>query len=135
MILQLPEGYDSRIGEGGAVLSGGQRQRVALARALYGDPFLVVLDEPNASLDGAGDEALNEAILSVRQRGGIVIVITHRPAALSQVDLVAIMDGGRLKNIGPRDEVLQSVMKRNITPHPAQQPVRAAASTNLREVG
>jgi ATP-binding cassette subfamily C protein len=134
MILQLPDGYDSRIGEGGAVLSGGQRQRVALARALFGDPFLVVLDEPNASLDGAGDEALNEAILSVRRRGGIVIVITHRPAALSQVDLVAIMDGGRLKTIGPRDEVLQAVMKRNIAPAPVQQPMRATAS-NLREVG
>jgi ATP-binding cassette, subfamily C, bacterial PrsD len=135
MILQLPDGYDSRIGEGGAVLSGGQRQRVALARALFGDPFLVVLDEPNASLDGAGDEALNEAILAVRRRGGVVIVITHRPAALSQVDLVAIMDGGRLKTIGPRDEVLQSVMKRNVATNPAQQQVRAAASTNLREVG
>jgi ATP-binding cassette subfamily C protein PrsD len=136
MILQLPDGYDSRIGEGGAVLSGGQRQRVALARALYGDPFLVVLDEPNASLDGAGDEALNQAILSVRKRGGIVIVITHRPAALSQVDLVAIMDGGRLKNFGPRDEVLQSVMKRNVAtaPAPASAPARAPAS-NLREVG
>jgi ATP-binding cassette subfamily C protein PrsD len=136
MILQLPEGYDTRIGEGGATLSGGQRQRVALARALFGDPFLVVLDEPNASLDGAGDEALNEAILAVRRRGGVVIVITHRPAALSQVDLVAIMDGGRLKTIGPRDEVLQSVMKRNVATNPAQQqPLRATASTNLREVG
>jgi ATP-binding cassette subfamily C protein len=135
MILQLPEGYDSRIGEGGAVLSGGQRQRVALARALYGDPFLVVLDEPNASLDGAGDEALNQAILSVRKRGGVVIVITHRPAALSQVDLVAIMDSGRLKNIGPRDEVLQSVMKRNIAPAPVQAPARAQQTTTLREVG
>ena len=135
MILQLPEGYDSRIGESGAVLSGGQRQRVALARALYGDPFLVVLDEPNASLDGAGDEALNQAILSVRKRGGVVIVITHRPAALSQVDLVAIMDSGRLKNIGPRDEVLQSVMKRNIAPAPVQAPARAQQTTTLREVG
>jgi ATP-binding cassette subfamily C protein PrsD len=135
MILQLSEGYDSRIGEGGAVLSGGQRQRVALARALYGDPFLVVLDEPNASLDGAGDEALNQAILSVRKRGGVVIVITHRPAALSQVDLVAIMDSGRLKNIGPRDEVLQSVMKRNIAPAPVQAPARAQQTTTLREVG
>jgi ATP-binding cassette subfamily C protein len=121
MILQLPEGYDTKIGEGGAVLSGGQRQRVALARALYGDPFLVVLDEPNASLDGAGDEALNQAILSVRRRGGVVVVITHRPAALGHVDLVAIMDGGRIKALGPRDEVLQSMMKRN-----AAMPARAA---------
>jgi ATP-binding cassette, subfamily C, bacterial PrsD len=132
MILQLADGYDTKIGEGGAVLSGGQRQRVALARALYGDPFLVVLDEPNASLDGAGDEALNQAILSVRQRGGIVVVITHRPAALGNVDLVAIMDGGRIKSIGPRDEVLQSVMKRNNVA-PAQPP-RAAPATTLREV-
>jgi ATP-binding cassette subfamily C protein len=134
LILQLPQGYDTKIGESGASLSGGQRQRLALARALYGNPFLVVLDEPNASLDGAGDEALNRAILSVRQRGGIVVVITHRPAALGNVDLVGIMDGGRLKNIGPRDEVLQSVMKRNTVTTPAQ-PARAPQSAALREVG
>nr|WP_114767989.1 type I secretion system permease/ATPase [Microvirga subterranea] len=138
LILGLPEGYNTRIGEGGTSLSGGQRQRVALARALYGDPFLVVLDEPNASLDGAGDEALNEAILSVRKRGGIVVVITHRPAALGNVDLVAIMEEGRIKAMGPRDEVLQAVMKRNTTPAPA--PARAAPgaapqAASLREVG
>ena len=100
LILQLPDGYDTRIGEGGAALSGGQRQRLALARALFGDPFLVVLDEPNANLDGAGDEALNRAILAVRERGGIVVVITHRPAALGQVDQVAILEAGRLKTSG-----------------------------------
>ncbi|MBF9232715.1 type I secretion system permease/ATPase [Microvirga alba] len=135
LILNLPEGYDTRIGESGASLSGGQRQRVALARALYGNPFLVVLDEPNASLDGAGDEALNQAILSVRQRGGVVIVITHRPAALGHVDLVAIMEEGRIKAMGPRDEVLQAVMKRNATPAPARPQQGAASAATLREVG
>lgn len=138
LILNLPDGYDTRLGEAGASLSGGQRQRVALARALYGNPFLVVLDEPNASLDGAGDEALNQAILAVRQRGGIVVVITHRPAALGQVDQVAIMEEGRIKAMGPRDEVLQGVMKRNATPAQGPtvrvQPAQAQAG-NLREVG
>jgi ATP-binding cassette subfamily C protein len=135
LILGLPNGYDTRIGEAGASLSGGQRQRVALARALYGNPFLVVLDEPNASLDSAGDEALNKAILSVRQRGGIVVVITHRPAALGQVDQVAIMEEGRIRAVGPRDEVLQNVMKRNAAPVPARPQQAPAQTGNLREVG
>ncbi len=136
LILNFHDGYDTRIGEGGASLSGGQRQRVALARALYGNPFLVVLDEPNASLDGAGDEALNQAIFSVRQRGGIVVVITHRPAALGQVDQVAIMEEGRIKAMGPRDEVLQSVMKRSAAPVPVRpQQAAAAPAATLREVG
>jgi ATP-binding cassette subfamily C protein len=137
MILQMPAGYDTRIGESGAVLSGGQRQRVALARALYGDPFLVVLDEPNASLDGAGDEALNEAILGVRQRGGIVVVITHRPSALANVDLVGVMEAGRIKVLGPRDEVMKPLMKRPVAPAPTAAPMPFGTSfqpAQLREV-
>lgn len=116
MILGLPQAYDTPIGEGGAVLSGGQRQRVALARALYREPFLVVLDEPNANLDGAGDEALNGAIRAVRQRGGIAVVVTHRPTGLAAVDQVAIMAEGRIQALGPREEVLQSLMRRSGMP-------------------
>jgi len=127
LVLGLPDGYDTRIGEGGMSLSGGQRQRIALARAMYGNPFLVVLDEPNASLDGAGDEALNQAILTVRKRGGIVVIITHRPAALGSVDTVAVMEQGRIKVAGPRDEILQAIMRRNTAPAPnAPTPIREA---------
>ncbi len=133
MILQLPAGYDTHIGENGAMLSGGQRQRIALARALFGDPFLVVLDEPNSSLDGAGDEALNSAILRVRERGGIVIVITHRPSALANVDLMAIMEAGRIKAFGPRAEVMKSVMQRSVAV-PATAPSSIPQPGHLREV-
>ena len=111
MILQLPEGYETRIGEGGTALSAGQRQRVALARALYGNPFLVVLDEPSSNLDADGDAALIRAIASVRQRGGIVIVITHRPAALSGLDQLLVMSGGQVQAFGPKDEVLRKAVQ------------------------
>ncbi len=109
MILQMPDGYDTRIGEGGSALSGGQRQRVSLARALYGDPFLVVLDEPNSNLDLPGDLALTEAIRSVRKRGGIVIVVAHRPSALAGLDLVLVLNAGQVQALGPKDEVLRKV--------------------------
>lgn len=108
MIVRLPEGYQTQLGPNGLALSGGQRQRIALARALYGNPFLVVLDEPNSNLDAEGDAALTEAIRKVRERGGIAIVVAHRPSALTAVDMVAIMQGGRLTAFGPKDEVLQS---------------------------
>ncbi len=87
----MPEGYQTQIGERGALLSAGQRQRLALARALYGDPFLVVLDEPNSNLDQEGEAALTEAIAGVRARGGIVVVVAHRPSALAALDQVMVM--------------------------------------------
>ncbi|HEV7274651.1 MAG TPA: type I secretion system permease/ATPase [Devosiaceae bacterium] len=109
MILGLPEGYETEIGEDGAALSAGQRQRIALARALFGEPFLVVLDEPNSNLDLEGETALTEALAGVRQRGGIVIVAAHRPSALSAVNLVLLMHEGTVRAFGPRDAILNKL--------------------------
>jgi ATP-binding cassette subfamily C protein len=109
LILHLDEGYDTRIGEGGHALSAGQRQRIALARALYGNPFLVVLDEPNSNLDAEGENALTKAIVSVRERGGIVVVIAHRPSALAGVDQLLIMGNGQAQAFGPKDEVMKAL--------------------------
>ena len=116
MILNLREGYQTQIGESGAVLSAGQRQRLALARALYRDPFFVVLDEPNSNLDQEGDKALMTAILGVRKRGGIVIVVSHRPSALEVLDHVLFMTDGRPKAFGPRDEVLAKHFPNLVSP-------------------
>lgn len=111
MIVRLPYGYETKIGEGGAALSAGQRQRVALARALYGDPFLVLLDEPNSNLDAEGDAALTQAIQSVRARGGIAIVIAHRPSALAGLDQILVMGNGQAQAFGPKDEVLRATVQ------------------------
>ncbi|OOY27053.1 type I secretion protein [Thioclava sp. L04-15] len=105
-IIHLPDGYQTQLGPFGKSLSAGQRQRVGLARALFGNPFLVVLDEPNSNLDAEGEAALSKAIASVRARGGIVVVIAHRPKALEAVNLVGFVQGGRLVAFGPKDEIV-----------------------------
>lgn len=114
LIVALPQGYDTPVGSDGAQLSAGQRQRIGLARALYGNPFLVLLDEPNSNLDQAGEEALEQAIAGVRARGGIAIVIAHRPSALARVSHVLFMRDGRQEAFGPRDEVLAKIMSKPI---------------------
>lgn len=126
LITRLPDGYDTKLGEGGLGLSAGQRQRVGLARALFEDPFLVVLDEPNSNLDVEGEEALTRAILGVRERGGIVVVIAHRPSALAGVDHVLMLAGGRQQAFGPKDEVLSRLMRRPPAPAAGATPATAA---------
>lgn len=111
MILRLPDGYATRIGEGGRALSAGQRQRVGLARALFGDPFLVVLDEPNANLDAEGERALTQAIELMRQRKSIVIVISHRPGALTALNMALVLYEGKSIAFGPREEILAQVAR------------------------
>lgn len=121
LIVTLPQGYDTPIGEQGTSLSAGQAQRIALARAVYGNPFLVVLDEPNSNLDSEGDEALTRAILGVRERKGIVIVVTHRPSAIAGVDQVLVMSKGQMQMFGPKEEVLSKVLQR---PAPPPRPLK-----------
>lgn len=112
MIVRLPAGYDTSVGDYGAALSAGQAQRVALARAVYRNPFFVVLDEPNSHLDSEGDEALTRAILGVRERKGIVVVIAHRPSAIAGVDQIMVMNQGKAQAMGPKDEILAKALQR-----------------------
>ncbi len=109
LILALAQGYDTIVGEGGSGLSGGQRQRVALARALFGDPSVIVLDEPNAALDGAGEEALMQALAALRARGATVVLMTHRTGVLGAVDKLLVLDQGQARAFGPRDQVVAAM--------------------------
>ncbi len=130
LILRLPGGYETEVGDGGLMLSGGQRQRIALARALYGDPFLVVLDEPNSNLDTEGEQALIRAVVRVRARGGIVVVIAHRPAVLQAVDHMMVLNEGRLHAFGPTASVLRLLAAK--TPQPVSTPAAEPAIVPAR---
>jgi ATP-binding cassette subfamily C exporter for protease/lipase len=129
MILRFPKGYDTPIGEAGNLLSGGQRQRIGLARAIYGSPQFVVLDEPNANLDDAGEAALFKTIQQLKAKGSTVFLITHRPGAISVADRLLILRDGRVMADGPRDAVIAALQ----TPRAASasaDPIDTAPSAN-----
>lgn len=113
MILHFPQGYDTRLGEGGAGLSGGQKQRIGLARAMYGDPSFIVLDEPNSNLDDVGEQALVEAITDLRERGKTIVLITHRTSIIGVTSKLLLLRDGAARLFGPRDDVLQALAQAN----------------------
>lgn len=116
LILRLPQGYDTVLGDGGSGLSGGQKQRVALARALYGNPRLIVLDEPNSNLDAIGEAALASAIVQMKAQGSTVILVTHRSSALVQADKLLVLNEGRLQAFGPSQQVLHALSEQQSSP-------------------
>jgi ABC-type protease/lipase transport system fused ATPase/permease subunit len=122
MILRLPKGYDTPVGPGGLRLSGGQKQRIGLARALFGDPVLVVLDEPNANLDGAGELALQAALDGLRERHRTVLVVAHQAAVLRSVDKLVVLRDGRVAGFGARDQILRTLMRRTQPKSVTEQP-------------
>jgi ATP-binding cassette subfamily C exporter for protease/lipase len=120
MILRFPKGYDTPMGEAGSLMSGGQRQRIGLARALYGDPALVVLDEPNANLDDEGEAALVRAVQGLKAKGKTVVLISHRPGILSVADRLLILHQGAVQASGPRDGVLAALKQQREAAQSAQ---------------
>ena len=113
MILQLADGYDTVIGSDGASLSGGQRQRIGLARAIYGQPKLIILDEPNSNLDEVGEKALALAIQVLKAAGSTIFVITHRTNILTQLDRLLVMNNGTISMYGPREQVMAELSKQH----------------------
>ncbi len=111
MIIRLPDGYDTRLASLGGRLSGGQIQRIGLARALYGDPVILILDEPNSNLDNEGSTALNLAIRAMKQKGRVVLIMAHRPAAIQECDLLMMLEDGTRRAFGSRDQVLKEMVK------------------------
>ena len=126
LILQMPEGYETRVGDGGAGLSGGQKQRIGLARALYGDPVFIVLDEPNSNLDEAGELALAQSILELKKRQRTVIIISHRPSIIRVTDKLLVLQNGAAIAFGPTEQVLEAMAKAQNKPPLAQGPSPAA---------
>ena len=131
LILRLPKGYETELGEGGAVLSAGQRQRVGLARTLFGNPKVIILDEPNANLDQDGETALLAALERAKKRGATIIMISHKPAMFSLADKILVLVSGQISDYGARDEVLGRLMKKQ-QPQKSQKPEEPA---KLKEVG
>ena len=120
MILSFPNGYDTPVGEGGMTLSGGQRQRIGLARAVFGNPFLIVLDEPNSNLDPLGEQSLNDAIQRMRAAGKIVVIVAHRPSAILAANKILSLRNGRAEMFGPKKQVLAALFPRVGQPHKPQ---------------
>jgi PrtD family type I secretion system ABC transporter len=128
MIIKMRDGYNTQVGEQGTALSAGQAQRVALARALYGDPFLIVLDEPNSNLDTEGDEALTRAVRGARERGAIVVVVAHRPIGIEAVEQLLVLKDGRVQAFGPKEQVLAQVLQPRVT---APTPIKIVSESGV----
>ena len=128
MIIKMRDGYNTQVGEQGAALSAGQAQRVALARVLYGDPFLIVLDEPNSNLDTEGDEALTRAVRGARERSAIVVVVAHRPIGIEGVDQILVLKDGRMQAFGPKEQVLAQVLQPRVA---APTPIKIVSESGV----